>query len=102
MIAMSGSVAQAAMSGRQERANRMPAAYCAAMRMCMPAAATASLILFNADELTSVSLFLRLLLVLGLLVCLVVLISLLLMRLTGLVGLVSLVGHMTERATNTA
>ena len=100
MIAMSGSIAQTAMSGRQGRANRMPVAHCAAMRMCMPA--TASLILLNADELTSVSLFLRLLLVLGLLVCLVVLISLLLMRLTGLVGLVSLVGHITGRAANTA
>ncbi|TMC18282.1 MAG: hypothetical protein E6J34_17555 [Chloroflexi bacterium] len=102
MIAMSGSIAQTAMSGRQGRANRMPVAHCAAMRMCMPAATTASIILLRADELASVSLFLWLLFVLGLLACLVVLIRLLLMRLTGLVGLVSLVGHITGRAANTA
>ena len=59
--------------------------------MCMATAATASMIIIGTGVLTSVSLFVSLLVVLVLLVSLVVVISLILSGLTGLV-LVSLVG----------
>jgi hypothetical protein len=68
---------------------------------CMGMFAAASIIILGTDVLTSVSLFILVLLVTSLLVSLVVLISLLLTCLTGLVGLESLVGLTKNLATRT-
>ena len=67
--------------------------------MCMATAATASIMIIGTGVLTSVSLFVLLLIVgLLLLVSLVVLISLTLSGLTGLVGLVGLTGRLVPSA----
>src|SRR5579859_5924502 len=67
--------------------------------MCMATAATASIMIIGTGVLTSVSLFVLLLIVgLLLLVSLVVLISLTLSGLTGLVGLVGLTGGLVPSA----
>lgn len=77
-----------AMFAGKDRAQRMPFGM---QPMCMATAATASVMIIGTGVLTSVSLFVLLLIVgLLLLVSLVVLISLTLSGLTGLVGLVGL------------
>ena len=89
MIAMWSATTQPAMDAGTDRAKRMPFFM---HPMCMATAATASLMIIGTGVLTSVSLFVLLLVVvLVLLVSLVVLIDLILSGLTGLV-LVSLVG----------
>lgn len=77
------------------------------MRCSMPAmgmamSTAASILIIGTGVITSVSLFVWVLLLVTLLVSLVVLISLILTGLTGLVGLESLVGQIGELATNTA
>jgi hypothetical protein len=77
-----------AMFAGKDRAQRMPFGM---HPMCMATAATASIMIIGTGVLTSVSLFVLLLIVgLLLLVSLVVVISLTLSGLTGLVGLVGL------------
>jgi len=77
-----------AMFAGKDRAQRMPFGM---HPMCMATAATASITIIGTGVLTSVSLFVQLLIVgLLLLVSLVVVISLTLSGLTGLVGLVGL------------
>ncbi len=92
MTATWSAMTQPAMFAGTDCAKRMP--FCM-HPMCMAAAATASMIIIGTGVLTSVSLFVSLLVVvlvlLVLLVSLVVVISLILSGLTGLV-LVSLVG----------
>ena len=89
---------QMAMAGHQDRTFRMPSPRFSMPAMCM-FAATASILIKRTDVLTSVSLFVWLLVVL---VTLVVIISLLLTGLTGLTRLESLVGLITERAASKA
>ena len=91
MTATWNAITQPAMFAGTDRGKRMP--FCM-HPMCM-AAATASMIIIGTGVLTSVSLFVSMLVVvLLLLVSLVVLISLILSVLTGLVlvGLVGLIG----------
>jgi hypothetical protein len=96
------STAQITMFNHQDRTTRMPSSRFSMPATCMcmfAAAAAASIIIIGTDVVTSVSLFVWLLLAL---VTLVVLISLLLTGLTGLIRLESLVGLITERAANKA
>ncbi len=89
---------QPAMDAGIGRAKRMPFFM---HPMCMATAATASLMIIGTGVITSVSLFVLLLVVvLVLLVSLVVLISLILSGLTGLVhvGLVGLTGGLVPNA----
>jgi hypothetical protein len=89
MTATWSAITQPAMFAGTDSSKRMPFFM---HPMCMATAATASMIIIGTGVLTSVSLFVSLLVVvLVLLVSLVVLISLILSGLTGLV-LVSLVG----------
>ena len=90
---------QPAMLAGTDRAKRMP--FCM-HPMCMATAATAGMIIIGTGVLTSVSLFVSMLVVvLLLLVSLVVLISLILSGLTGLV-IVSLVGLIEGLVPSTA
>jgi len=90
---------QTAMIACQGRSERMPFPM-SAKGMCMFAAA--SIIIIETGVLTSVSLFVVVLLAVSLLlVSIVVLISLILIGLTGLVGLESLVGLVTTVAART-
>ena len=89
MIATWSAKAQPATDAGTDCAKRMPFFM---HPMCMATAATASLMIIGTGVLTSVSLFVLLLVVvLVLLVSLVVLISLILISLTGFGGLVGLV-----------
>lgn len=88
MSATWSATTQPAMFAGKDRAKRMPFYM---HPMCMAFAATASIMIIGTGVLTSVSLFVLLLIVgLLLLVSLVVVISLALSGLTGLVGLVGL------------
>lgn len=88
MSATWSAMTQPAMFAGKDRAKRAPFGM---QPMCMATAATASIMIIGTGVLTSVSLFVLLLIVgLLLLVSLVVLISLTLSGLTGLVGLVGL------------
>jgi uncharacterized membrane protein YhaH (DUF805 family) len=88
MSATWSATTQPAMFAGKDRAKRMPFYM---HPMCMACAATASIMIIGTGVLTSVSLFVLLLIVgLLLLVSLVVVISLALSGLTGLVGLVGL------------
>lgn len=93
---------QTAMTAATCRSERMSFSHSSMPAMCMGMTAAASIIIIGTGVLTSVSLFLVVLLVASLLVTLVVLISLLLTGLTGLAGLESLVGLTKELATRTA
>ena len=85
-----------AMFAGKDRAQRMPFGM---HPMCMATAATASITIIGTGVLTSVSLFVLLLIVgLLLLVSLVVVISLTLSGLTRLVGLVGLTGGLVPSA----
>jgi len=85
-----------AMFAGKDRAKRMPFGM---HPMCMATAATASITIIGTGVLTSVSLFVLLLIVgLLLLVSLVVVISLTLSGLTRLVGLVGLTGGLVPSA----
>ena len=88
MSATWSATTQPAMFAGKDRAKRMPFYM---HPMCMATAATASIMIIGTGVVTSVSLFVLLLIVsLLLLVSLVVVISLTLSGLTGLVGLVGL------------
>ena len=91
--------AQTAMNARHACSERMP--FSMPATICMGMGATASTMILKTGVVTSVSLFVLLLIPL-LLVGLVVLISLLLTGLTGLVGLESLVGRKNEPSARTA
>ena len=88
MTATWSAMTQPAMFAGTDRAKRMPFFM---HPMCMATAATASMMIIGTGVLTSVSLFVSLLVVLLLLVSLLVIIGLILSGLTGLVH-VSLVG----------
>jgi len=92
---------RAAMNAGMCRGERMSFSGSSMPTMCMSMTAAASVIIIGTGVLTSVPLFIVVLLVASLLVTLVVLISLLLTGLTRLVGLESLVGLTKKVATRT-